>query len=127
MNSNETYENPAFDYRQILLIHLRNMSALLTARYGLPTDSNIGIAGAIEYTLRLIDHNFVSAVEFMQSLISPYYDKEYKKDVDDILESYKGKKFDEVGRELGVKKLGAIIRLMDRLELLLERSGSDKV
>lgn len=117
------YGRIPFDYKRILLIHLRNMSSLLTAKVFLPVQPNIHVDTLIRYSKEITDVNFVSSVDFLAELLSPYIDEEYQKEMELLLK----KSNPEMDRDFAIKKLGIVVRLMDRLNLLLEQQKGEKV
>jgi len=123
----ERYGRIPFDYKQILLIHLGNMSRLLTSRILAQINERISLEMMVSYSKQMIDTNFVSSVHFLAELLSPYRDEQYDNELKELGTKYKGKTVFESGREFAIKKLGIIVRLMDRLNLLLEKEGREKI
>ena len=111
----------------MLLIHLRNMSQLLTSKIVLPMQSGMNFESLIKYNKQTTDENFISSVDFLSQLVSPYKDSDYEEEIKKLLAEYKGKPLAESGRDFSIKKLGIVVRLMDRLNLLLEKEGKEKI
>ena len=116
-----------FDYKSILLIHLRNMSILLTSRMFIPAavESTGSISSLISCNKQVIDENFYSSVEFLSQLVSPYWDEKFLDETNGLVEKYKDSKRNI--RVFAIEKMGIITRLMDRLNLLLEKEDREKL
>ena len=116
---NNMFGRTPFDYKTILLIHLRNMSALLTAKVTVPIHDNVNYEFLLNYSKNLTDINFTSSVRFLDALLQPYKDKKYY----DEIKTLKEDKTD--ARMAAILRLGAIVGLMNRLNLLLEEERKD--
>ena len=126
MNNEEFMDEPKFsrlefDYKQMLLIHLRNISRLVTNIIFPSSQEPYSPIDMTEIINNMIDERFIKAVSFFQQLLSPYFDEQYKKDMKELSEQ---KHNDNVNAML---LSGILIQLMDRKNLLLESEEESKL
>jgi hypothetical protein len=129
MNDEEFSDEPRFsraefDYKQMLLIHLRNISKLTTTVLFPSAQQPVFPTEMVKILENMLDERFIKAVHFFQMLLSPYYDKTFNKDLNELIELNKEKRIDE--DTFTMRLVGILIQLMDRRNLLLESEDKDK-
>lgn len=116
-----------FDYKQILLQHLSNISKLVS--YAILPNLSWGASGSpgpedmLPIIEKVVSDNLFTSVEMLKSLLEPYLDDQYYTDIkslqlqqdDDSWLAFKAKT---------IRKLGVLVKLMDRKDLLLEKTGT---
>ena len=116
------YGRIPFDYKTILLIHLRNISSLVTNKIIPNSQEPYTPQDMLFYLNQSIDINLESSVTIFEQLLSPYFDKEYLEGIADLQK----KKIEDI-RTLHSLKLGLLVQLMHRLNLLLEEEGKERI
>lgn len=88
-----------------------------------------GALGTSGCTYQDIARSFSDGVRLLESLLTPYFDKEYKKQRAELNDEYRGKKniTDADMRSLFFQRYGLIISLCARLGMLLEPMGAEGV
>lgn len=117
-----------FDFKLLLLQHLNNISRLVsiavipklqTSAEGLDPDY------IIQTVEKIITENLLLSVNMLESLLLPYRDDEFSKELDNIGRLNSNDYFKI--RIWSIDKLGILMKLMDRKDLLLEKTKSVKV
>jgi len=119
----ESYEKVSrveFDFKQLLLVHLSNISKLISYNFIIqaqnsPQDLNYILGQSDELTTR----NYARSVDVLGVFLSPYFDDKYKKEI----EGWKESKIDKW--EKYTWKFSALLGLMERKNFLLEIEESD--
>lgn len=113
-----------FDFHKALLFHINRISKLITS---FPVVSGQFEAQPImaEETQKFIEKSFHNSVELFEAMLYPYLDDEYHKDIEDRKATWKKPGYKSLF--VGLDKYGLLLKLMDRLNLLLDRGISGEI
>jgi len=116
-----------FDYKQILLIHLRNMSNLITQKIFPNFQEPYTPKEMIELADDAINNSFEWGVDYFDGLLAPYSkkDKQFQSNMKDLEDESKKTKM--LVKIYNKKKFHFLMELMDRLNLLLEGETSEDI
>jgi hypothetical protein len=120
------YGRTQFDYKQVLLIHIRNMSNLITQKIFPNSQQPYNPKEMLEIADEAIENSFEWGVDFLDGLLSAYgkKDKKYNEELDKLKKQAEQTKM--LTKAFNKKKFNLLVQLMDRLNLLLEGEGSEK-
>jgi len=115
----EIIKEGEFDYHLALLFHINRISKLIST---FPVATGTMEAGVYftEETRKYIENSFFNSVKLLECMLSPYIDEEYRNDLTKAKEIWKKEKFDYM--EAGLDRYALLLKLMDRLNLLLDKT-----
>lgn len=107
-----------FDFHRALLFHINRISHLITCYPIVAGDYQTQPVMA-EETRRFIQRSFADSVELLESMLYPYNDDEYRKEINERTKLWKEREYNCM--ETGLDKYAILLKLMDRINLLLNR------
>lgn len=113
-----------FNFNKALLYHISRISKLISC-YPVVTGDPAVQPVMAEQTREFILKSFLDATEVFESMLSPYIDDEFKKELVEKIETWKEKKYTD--REIALDKYSLLLKLMDRLNLLLTRTTAGEL
>lgn len=124
-----SYENDEqilgeFDFHKALLYHINRISKLITSYPVVAGNPEVQPIMAKE-TREFIEMSFHDSVELLEAMLYPYLDDKYQKDVEERKATWKDPKYKVLF--VGLDKYGLLLKLMDRLNLLLDRGVSGEI
>ncbi len=115
-----------FDYQKVLLLHINQMSKL-TSTIPKTTEGSETFPNMTRELREFIFDCVLISSRLLEGMLSPYADDEFTKEQNEIKEAYKDKSSAWANLNLGLEKFGNCIKLMDRLNLLLDKTTSGEI
>lgn len=110
------------DYRQALLMQINRIGNLSASKLFMPQTSEIDPEVLVSMNREMTSETLVLAVDFLEAMLSPYLDEEYKKEIKELVEKVEKLKPDySTERYYAKSKFALLMKLMARLSLLLEK------
>jgi hypothetical protein len=121
------YGRTQFDYKQILLIHLRNMSTLITQRTFPSSQEPYTPTQMLQIMDESIENSFEWGVDVLEGLLSPYCidNKKYQENLANL--KAEAKHTNMLAKIFNKRKFALLIQLMHILNLLLEGEVGEKI